>query len=59
MPQAAIGDPGQKLKVELDVIAAGRHLARARPSRNRPQTEKIDVEDLERIQRLIDEGDDP
>ena len=29
MPQAAVGDPGQQLEVELDVIAAGRHLAAA------------------------------
>src|SRR6185295_19701292 len=30
MPQATVGDPGQQLEVELDVIAAGRHLAPAR-----------------------------
>ena len=30
MPQAAVGDPGQQLEVELDVVAAGRHLAAAR-----------------------------
>ena len=30
MAQAAVGDPGQQLEIELDVIAAGRHLAAAR-----------------------------
>jgi len=30
MPQAAVGDPGQQLQVELHVVTAGRHLAAAR-----------------------------
>ena len=30
MAQAAVGDPGQQLEVELDVVAPGRHLATAR-----------------------------
>jgi len=29
MTQAAVGDPGEELEVELDVVAAGRHLATA------------------------------